>query len=177
MPALLPSTCALRLPFLHRSLKLTHSSLRYQAGLGRRVEFDERGNAIDPPNPNPNPNPRTPPSSPHSRLPLFIFSFIEPQRNANANPNDINENNNNDLVARTNGAVDPQVAYETALRARALAVAALPFWAREERGPVLSQIAAFFVPLVLSVNPHWHLPDLSARNAPLPPPPPPPLVA
>jgi len=92
-----------------------------------------------------------------------------PQQVANNDNNNANQNNNNN---------DNNPA-----QARAAAVDALPFWAREERGGFVSQLSAFFIPIILSVNPHWHLPDLSVRDAPPPPPlretqlPPPPPAA
>jgi len=67
-----------------------------------------------------------------------------PQNNINA-PNNNNGNNNNEANAPN--------------------VNTLPFWAREERGSFLTQIAAFFIPLFLSISPYWKLPDLSLRQA------------
>jgi hypothetical protein len=75
------------------------------------------------------------------------------------------QNANNEAEAEAE--VDPAAAAE---RARLRALSALPFWARAERGPLLSQIAAFAVPLILSLNPQWTLPDLSVRTAPPPQP-------
>jgi hypothetical protein len=68
-------------------------------------------------------------------------------------------NNNNDNA-------DPNANQNNIDEARNAALNALPFWAREERGGFTSQLAAFWFPLLLSVNPHWHLPDLSPRDVP-----------
>jgi hypothetical protein len=77
---------------------------------------------------------------------------VEFDENGNEIPQNDNNGANNNPGANNNDAIAPNVN-------------ALPFWAREERGPVLTQISAFFIPLFQSLSPYWKMPDLSLRQA------------